>query len=95
MYGKALVGLGSLIAIAGGMVTFEDRYAKDRDLQLVAGRLHQQILIDRIHQVENRLWKFEDKYGPGCVKAERIVKEECQKLMQRLEDLKREYRGQK
>ena len=95
MYGKALVGLGSLLAIAGGLVTFEDRYAKDRELQLVAGRLDSKILSDRIHQIENRLWKLEEKYGPGCVNADPVVKEECQKLKQRLDQAKRDYDKQR
>ncbi len=95
MYGKALAALSTLFVVAGGLVAFEDRYAKERELQLVAARLDQKILSDRIHQVEGRLWKLEDKYGSGCAKAPSVVKAECQQLKQRLEGLKRDYAKQR
>ena len=99
MYGKALVGLGSIIAIAGslgaGFFVVEDRYAKDRDLTLVAVRLDQKILSDRIEQLGSRLWRLEEKYGTGCVNAEPVIKEECQQLKQQLEQAKRDYDKQR
>jgi len=99
MYGKTFATFGSIVALAGslgaGFYVVEDRYAKDRELQLVAARLDQKILADRIDQLEHRKWKLEDKYGPGCVKAPPVVKEACQQLKQRLEGLKRDYAKQR
>jgi len=91
VYGKALVGLGSVIALLGGMAGVEDRYAKARELKLVSVRLDQKILSDRISQLQIRLWQLESKYGPRCHKADQPVINECQQLQQEIDQLKLDH----
>ena len=91
MYGKALLGLGTIVAILGGMAGIEDRYAKDGELKLVSVRLSQKILSDRISQLQIRIWQLEVQYGPLCHKANQAVISECQQLQQELDQLKLDY----
>src|SRR3990167_6479475 len=82
---------GTAIATFYGGATFVDhRYAHNDNLVMVEMRLEQKILTDRSVQLQQRLWKIEDRYGPDLFEAPAMVKEEHRQIQIELNDLNEE-----
>ena len=82
----ALYGAGSFV---------ETRYAHSTDVVLVSMRLEQKILTDRASQLQQRLWKIEDRYGIDLHDAPETVKEEVRQIKEELADLDQEMQAQR
>lgn len=60
-YGTVIGVVVSLIAIAGAVVTLDDRYAHADEIKKLSRRLDQKILEDRSDRLRDRVWKLEDR----------------------------------
>lgn len=58
-----IVCIVGLFTIVGGLVAFDDRYAKYDQLCQVEYRLDQKIMIDKLFNLQNRQWRLQDRYG--------------------------------
>jgi len=74
--------------IVGGIIAFDERYAKYDHLCQVEHRLEQKIVYDRINNLQQRMWSLEDRYGAD--EARRL--EEYRKLQQEKNLLDRKLR---
>lgn len=91
-----------LFAIVGGTFGALQVFATNDDLKnvnaqviFVSERLNKKILVDRLHAIEERIWSYEDKYGPGCERCTKETKEMYRKLKQELNDIERELEDKK
>ena len=66
---------------------FEARYAKSAYVVQVEQRLDQKITQDRVDNIQNRIWKLEDRYGLECVDCPPVVKDEYRELQKEKEQL--------
>jgi hypothetical protein len=63
----ALAIVIGFISIIGSVAAYDARVAKQCDLELLANRLEQKIVADRIYQLQQRVWMLEDRFGgPRC-----------------------------
>lgn len=93
---------GTALATLWGGASFVDtRYAHQDDVVFIEMRLEQKILTDRSNQLQQRIWKIEDRYGidlfeaPGPVKEEyRALKDEMADVDQEVSNVQQEYRRQ-
>lgn len=82
---------GTALATLWGGASFVDtRYAHAPDVVRIEFRLEQKILADRSSQLQQRIWKIEDRYGPDLFEAPAMVKEEYRQLKEELADLDQE-----
>jgi septal ring factor EnvC (AmiA/AmiB activator) len=85
----------ALISITGALFAVDQRYAKSGDVKLVSIRLELKILQDRLNEVNDRIWKLEDRYrgqtAPPEVRDEiRQLRKEKEKLERQIEILMRQ-----
>lgn len=89
--GKFVGGAATIIgALYGGGTFVDNRYAHQGDVQLISMRLEQKVLTDRASQIQQRIWKIEDRYGSDLKEAPETVKEEYRQLKMELNDLDHE-----
>ena len=107
MITKSVTWAGTGIIAAAGLLTgvwaVDDRYAKQdveaqihnevrEEIDLVSQRLNVYILQDKADYIQRRIWKLEDRYGPGVRRGTQSVKEEYRRLKMELEKLRRQMR---
>lgn len=82
-----LIVLGGAV---GGLMAWSDTFAKQCDLEVLSSRLEQKILDDRLHNLQQRMWSLEDRYGgPEVPLAPNEIKIEYRQLKLELEAVKR------
>ena len=59
---KVISTLLILFGLIGGTLGATSYFAKASDLNLVASRLEQKITSDNMMQIQERIWKLEDRY---------------------------------
>lgn len=59
-YANFILLLGGLI---GGYIAIDSHYAKASDVKALELRVDQKIILDRQDRVQERLWKYEDRYA--------------------------------
>ncbi len=92
---KYLTTIVALLAIVGGVFGAVTYFASASDLQATEQRLNNYILGDRYAQVQERIWKIEDRYELGTSRSRAMpqsVKEELRELRKELELLKAKLR---
>lgn len=89
---SAAVGAIALTVSSGykAVSWHNDTFAERNDVVLVEMRLEQKILTDRSSQIQQRMWKIEDRYGLDLKDAPETVKEEYRQLQDELDDLDKE-----
>jgi hypothetical protein len=88
----SFIGAGgtALATMWGGASFVDTRYAHAPDVVLIEMRLEQKILTDRSYQLQQRIWKIEDRYGSDLFEAPALVKEEHRQLKEELADVDQE-----
>lgn len=82
---------GTALATLWGGASFVDtRYAHQENVVLIEMRLEQKILTDRSNQLQQRIWKLEDRYGPDMFEAPGPLKEEYRQLKDEMADVDKE-----
>ena len=93
---KISISIGIVVALSGAVwsgVQWERDLAKKCDVELVANRLDQKIVADRIYNLQNRIWMLEDRYGGPMVPiAPQPIKNEYRQLQIELEQAKRQIK---
>lgn len=91
----------ALATLFGGASFVDTRYAHQDNVVLIEMRLEQKILTDRANQLQQRIWKIEDRYGidlfeaPGPIKEEyRQLKDEMADVDQEIGSVQQEYKRQ-
>lgn len=92
-----ILGLISLISsLFGGFFFLDNRYAKAAETVKIERRLENKIILDRIDRLQERLWKFQDRYGDKLEKAkDKLIKEEFKRLETEKELLEKSLEGVK
>lgn len=72
-------------AIIGLLFSVDGRYAKAGDLNNVSVRLEQKILMDKSDNLQQRLWKLEDRFEGR--EMPQVAKEEVRRLRKEKRDL--------
>jgi hypothetical protein len=99
----SFIGAGgtALATLWGGASFVDTRYAHAPNVVLIEMRLEQKILTDRAAQLQQRVWKIEERYGTDLFEAPGTVREEYRQLKLELQDLgeeinavQQEYRRQ-
>jgi|GEM_PF-2807462 hypothetical protein len=89
----AITAFGGFVAFStaayNGATFVDSRYAHDADVTLIEMRLEQKILTDRSSQIQQRIWKIEDRY-PDMSQAPETVQEEYRQLKRELYSLDQE-----
>lgn len=84
-----ILGLLSLISsLFGGFFFLDGRYAKATDTKeikeqtrKVEQRLENKIILDRVDKLQERIWKYQDRYGDRLEKAkDKLIIEEYKKI---------------
>lgn len=102
---KAIIGavitIASLIAIAFAVYFhFENKFVEinaasaahgrlEAEIHLTGVRLDEKILEDRIARLEERIWRYEEKFGPNCGEHRQL----CQQWRLEIARLERQLRG--
>lgn len=91
---KLSIPIGVVVAIVtslwSGYMYIESTYAKSDDVVLIEMRLEQKIQSDFIDQLQQRLWKIEDRYGVDLKNAPDVVKEEYRQLIEQKRKLEKQ-----
>lgn len=75
----------SLTTILSSAFFIDARYAQSADVQLIEQRLDEKIVQDRADNLQERIWKLEDRFG-----SEKNMKQEVKEVYRQLkEDLKK------
>lgn len=69
-----------IIAIVSATIAVEARYAKSAYVKQVEQRLDQKIVADRMDNIQDRIWKLEDRYGISCENCPDVVNDEYREL---------------
>ena len=88
--------IGAIAVLAGlifGINAYETKFATAEDIshirsdiELLGDRLENKIQEDRIHALQERIWKLEDRYGGVMIpKAPAAVKEHYRELRYQIE----------
>jgi archaellum component FlaC len=89
---KISVILGLIIAltvIVGAGAKLDRRWAKADQLVMVAQRLDQKIIQDRINAIQERLWRLEDKYGNIIADMASTIRDQYRRLLKEIKDLEK------
>lgn len=71
--------------ILGATFFIDSRYAQSADVQMIEQRLDQKIIQDKADNLQQRIWKLEDRFG-----SEKNMKSEVKDVYRELkEDLKK------
>lgn len=68
-----------MFTVIGGYIAVDNHYAKAAEVKKLELRIEQKIIMDRQDRVQERIWKFEDKY-PDIEKAPVERKREYKQL---------------
>lgn len=79
----------SLTVIVGAAAKLDGRWAKTDRLIMVAQRLDQKIIQDRINAIQERLWRLEDKYGSIIANMPEIIRDQYRRLLKEIENLEK------
>ena len=79
----------SLTVIVGAGARLDRRWAKADQLVMVAQRLDQKIIQDRINAIQERLWRLEDKYGNIIVDMASAIRDQYRRLLKEMKDLEK------
>jgi len=82
----------SLTVIVGAAAKLDGRWAKTEQLVMVAQRLDQKIIQDRINAIQERLWRLEDKYGNIIANMISTIRDQYRRLLKEMEDLEKQLR---
>ena len=82
----------SLTVIVGAAAKLDGRWAKTEQLVMVAQRLDQKIIQDRINAIQERLWRLEDKYGNIIANMISTVRDQYRRLLKEMKDLEKQLR---
>jgi hypothetical protein len=93
---KISLALGIIMtlgAIVGAAWQYDKCKADQCDLELIAKRLDQKIMWDKIDRIQARIWDLERHYGGiGVPSAPQPVKDEYRFLLQEIERMKRDMK---
>ena len=94
---QVITGIAALCAIVAAVFGATQLFATDEELkgvydevQLVSERLDKKIIMDQIHDYENRIYDYDKKYGPNCARCTQEQKDTYHYWKQKLRDLERE-----
>jgi hypothetical protein len=73
--------------VVSATLAVEARYASSGFVKQVEQRLDQKINTDRLDNLQERIWKLEDRYGLGCETCPSVVKDEYRELQKEYEFL--------
>lgn len=101
---KILAAIAAISVLAGlvfGVNAYETKFATAEDIkqirediELLAERLENKILEDKVHDLQRRLWSLEDRYGGRLVpKASQEVLDSYRELTYSLELAKKGIKG--
>jgi len=79
----------SLTVIVGAGAKLDRRWAKTDQLVMVAQRLDQKIIQDRINAIQERLWCLEDKYGNTIADMPETIRDQYRRLLKEIKDLEK------
>jgi len=79
----------SLTVIVGAGAKLDRRWAKTDQLVMVAQRLDQKIIQDRINAIQERLWRLEDKYGNTIADMPETIRDQYRRLLKEIKDLEK------
>ena len=65
----------------------EARYASSGFVKQIDERLEQKILSDRRANLQERVWNLDDRFGPGCLECDLIVKDEYRRLLFEIKEI--------
>ena len=79
--------LGVLFLVFAGSYAAIETFAKNEDLQFVEERLDRKILMDQLHDLEERIYDYDKKYGEGCQQCSEDQKDTYFKTKQKIRDI--------
>jgi len=85
----AIASMTLVTLIAGGMVGLDNFYARKNHLKLVAIRLDQQILYDKLDREKCNYRRLEQQYGDNCKDGDDRAKQECDETKTEIERVRK------
>ena len=82
----------SLSILTGTLFKLDSRWAKAGDVEQLAIRLEQKIQSDRADNIQERLWKLEDKFGYDVSKMPPTIRDQYRILQQERQEINRKLR---
>ena len=90
----AIIKAGSIVTAIGGigagLYALDTTYARHDVVSAIEQRLQQKIVSDRYLQLQQVLWRFQDRYGQNCERGDQAVREQCRVLFQQLQEAQQE-----
>ncbi len=86
----AIATIVSLATLIGLAFAAENHYAKQGDIVLVQLRLEQKIIQDQRNDLQNQVWKLEDRVNGDICKMPPEMLEDYRKKKKELEDKEKE-----
>lgn len=84
-----LAALATILSILiGGVIAIEGRYAHCEDVKQVDKRLETKIRADRLDALQQRYWRFEDRYGK--TPSDPIIRQDMREQQERINQEKQE-----
>jgi type II secretory pathway pseudopilin PulG len=77
----------SLTVLIGTLFTLDSRWAKAEIVQQLAARLEQKIQSDRADNIQERLWRLEDKFGYDISKMPPAIRDQYRNLQKEWQEI--------
>lgn len=74
-----IIGLCTLVGMG---YKYDQRLAKAEDVRQLSTRLEQKIQSDRLSNLQERIWSYEDRYGTNCAIMPTNARTEYRNLLQ-------------
>jgi hypothetical protein len=78
--------VGSVWGASQYLASQDDIRTVDKKIELVDARLEQKIINDRSNEIQERIWKIEDRFGRDYLKYPERIKEDWRRLNQELKE---------
>jgi hypothetical protein len=74
--------IGVIVTLGSGFIAVDARFAKAQVLQRLELRVDQKILVDRQEKIQERVWKYEDRYLNDIQRAPENDRVQWRKLIE-------------
>ena len=84
----AIIKAGSVVAAIGGIgagyYALDATYAREVRVTALEQSVKEFRTSNRVKDLQQMYWQFEDRYGKACVKGDKGIRETCRNVLQQL-----------
>lgn len=72
------------LGVVGAGYAYLETFAKKNTVVAVEKRLDQKIIGDKRDQLQQELWRLQDRYGKNCEQGDKTIRDRCRAIIKQL-----------